>query len=190
MTTTIVREQKGFVDATTAYQMDIGTGVPGQLGVPLPLYSKTIGVDGTLTIEVGPAGAGCSIEVTPEGQVTVKNLVGDISVESQAGNVSVKTELGNITAETTAGEVVLTGSQAKLKLGKGMVGIGGPAAELLDLFEQTLTKIDALLTAIQSQTHPTAVGPSGPPTNLADFIKAQVDFKVIAGLLASIKGGI
>lgn len=40
-------------------------------------------------------------------------------------------------------------------------------------FTTLIDQIDALLTAIQAMTHPTGVGPSGPPINVADFVKIQ-----------------
>ena len=40
-------------------------------------------------------------------------------------------------------------------------------------FTTLIDQIDALLTALQAMTHPTGVGPSGPPINVADFVKIQ-----------------
>ena len=189
--TPTINEQHGAVDSSTIYKKVMGMNVPG-VGIPSPLYSKTIGVDGALTIRVGPLGLGCLVTVDPTkgGEVYVKTLSGDVTVETNGGNISAKTSLGNVRVEASAGSIELNGSQGKLKLSGGKVGIGSPSTELLDLFDQTLTKIDALITAIQAQTHPTAVGPSGPPINAADFTKAQADFKQIAGLLSAIKGGV
>tara|TARA_R110000822_G_scaffold199883_1_gene337535 strand:- start:477 stop:1427 length:951 start_codon:yes stop_codon:yes gene_type:complete len=38
-----------------------------------------------------------------------------------------------------------------------------------------MDQMDALVTAIQAMTHPTGVGPSGPPINVADFVKIQTE---------------
>lgn len=85
----------------------------------------------------------------------------------------------------TSGSVNITGSGGvkikdqlggELHLQNGMVALGSPAAELLDLFNQTLTQI-------QSITVPTAVGPSGPPLNLAAFTAIQAQLALIKGSL-------
>lgn len=65
----------------------------------------------------------------------------------------------------------------EISIKNGMIAIGNPTAELLDLFNQTLT-------AIESLTVPTIVGPSGPPINIAAFTAIQTQLALIKGSLS------
>lgn len=95
-----------------------------------------------------------------------------------AGNDDKKIS-GNWTV-TSTGDIQLDGSLAKLKLSKGKVGLGGPTAELLDLFDQ---EIDAFLNNASSLVL-TAVGPG--VLNPA-VVTLLTNIKI---LLGTIKGGI
>jgi len=43
--------------------------------------------------------------------------------------------------------------------------------------DNLITQLEALVTAITKMTHPTGVGPSGPPINIADFAKILTEIK-------------
>jgi hypothetical protein len=43
--------------------------------------------------------------------------------------------------------------------------------------DNLVTQLEALVTAITQMTHPTGVGPSGPPINIADFTKILTEIK-------------
>jgi len=43
--------------------------------------------------------------------------------------------------------------------------------------DNLVTQLEALVTAITKMTHPTGVGPSGPPINIADFAKILTEIK-------------
>ena len=45
--------------------------------------------------------------------------------------------------------------------------------------DNLITQFEALVTAITKMTHPTGVGPSGPPINVADFIKILTEIKLM-----------
>ena len=90
-----------------------------------------------------------------------------------------------------AGTATVKASGATLKLGKGKVGLGGVTAELLDLFNQTLTQLISTLTDIQAETHVGNLGfPTSPPVNTAAFASLQASVTQIQTLLGTIKGGI
>lgn len=95
-----------------------------------------------------------------------------------------------ITSSTGMVELVASGG-AKLKMGQGQIAFAGAGAELLDLFDQTLKQMDAILMAIQQLTCIGNLGyQTSIPVNVADFIKAQIEVKKIDGLLSGIKGGV
>ena len=86
------------------------------------------------------------------------------------------------------GDVVLhVEDGANLRLvtsGTGVIRIGAPdAAEPLVLGTQLQDTLSTVLNALATHTHPTAVGPSGPPTNAATFVTEKT--KVDAGNLNS-----
>ena len=133
----------------------------------------------------------------------VENITGNQTLNVTGDwNIAVT---GSAKITSTTGSVELEGSGgAKAKLDSGMVGLGGPAAELLDLVDQFLTKAQtgatkaaSAATASAAIVVPTAVGPSGPPTNAATFTSLAADFTtlttdlaVIQALLSAIMGGI
>ena len=45
--------------------------------------------------------------------------------------------------------------------------------------DNLITQFEALVTAITKMTHPTGVGPSGPPINVADFVKILTQIKLM-----------
>jgi hypothetical protein len=45
--------------------------------------------------------------------------------------------------------------------------------------DNLITQFEALVTAITKMTHPTGVGPSGPPINVADFVKILTEIKLM-----------
>lgn len=86
-------------------------------------------------------------------QDKVELLKGDkLSVTADAESITMK-----------AGQAIVKTTTGGLTLSKGSSGL-----------KKTL---DKLLTAIQSLTVTTGVGPSGPPINIQDFIKVQQELK-------------
>jgi hypothetical protein len=119
--------------------------------------------------------------------ITVADLTGN-SLETTASGVTLSTATGESLAMAAASVELTESTGAGFTASAGRVTVGGPAAELLDLFDQTLSQVDAILTAIAAITVPTAVGPSGPPVNVPQFIAAQVQVNLIKTQLALIKG--
>jgi hypothetical protein len=71
------------------------------------------------------------------------------------------------------GDIEIEGLLGRIKVGKdGKISIGNGTIELLDL-------IDRLISAISAMTVTTALGPSGPPINIADFLAIQTELAAI-----------
>ena len=114
------------------------------------------------------------------GDYNVVCLTGDIFMNVSAGSFEINV-LKGLTFSTTLG--------AGINIQGSTVALGGPTAELLDLFDQTLEQMDLMLTAMQAQTHVGNLGfPTSPPVNVASYVTAQVQVNVIKTLLNTIKG--
>ena len=133
------------------------------------------------------------------GDAKVIAKLGSIMLEATAGKVDLKSlqdmsftsDTGNVSVKATAKDVNIEGSQAKMKLGKGKVALGGPTAELLDLFDQLLDAMKDAWTAAAAETHIGNMGyPTAPPTNAADYVKAAATVTQIKTLLGTIKGSL
>lgn len=115
---------------------------------------------------------GDQFKMTPTDGIVI-NANSDVKINSLTGNIEADGSLG------------------KLKLGAGKVGLGGPAAELLDLYDQLLQQLDTLLTSMATETHLGNLGyPSGPPLNAAAYAAVQAQIAIIKALLGTIKGGV
>lgn len=145
-------------------------------------------------VELSPTD-GMQVEVTTGAKASFKDgkidleSPSDVSVKSSAGKVSVEGAT-DISIKGTAGNVALEGSTAKLKLGTGKVGLGGPAGELIAEMEKLAQAVIDDATAAAAHIHPTAVGPSGPPTTAASFTAVVAAATAIKGILTALKGGI
>lgn len=131
-----------------------------------------------------------------EGTNTIE-VVGDFKIKTDstltlysAKDYDLKTDSNFII--NAASDIKLTASGgAALNLSSGKVALGGPTAELLDLFDQTLQKFDATLTQIQALTVLGNLGfPTSPPINAAAFATTQVEVATIKATLGTIKGSL
>lgn len=84
---------------------------------------------------------------------------------------------GSLAEEADA--AVLRNGSAKLKLRGGKVALGNNQAELLDLMDQMLTKIQTIVTTPAVVSSPSALS----PTAIADFALIQVKLSLIRGTL-------
>lgn len=247
--TNLVYEEMGAVDgATVIKRTTIGPGIPGIEGIQLPVFKFEQDITGKTTCEVGLAGTGLSIEMTPLGDFTMKNLLsqvnlaasgdwefktpagtfkmstagdaeftntasgklsvtatGDVEASNPKGKYTMSatgdmeisnngveitgTATGDVTAKSKIGQgtlmmektgaVTLKGAIGVLKIDKdGKIGLGGPAAELLDLLDQLL---DAFIK--QPNLTMTGVGPSGPlnPPAMMLLTQIKVSLNIIKG---------
>lgn len=90
--------------------------------------------------------------------------------------------------------IELDGSQAKLKLAQGKVGLGGPGGELLDIFDQVLQLLIQHVTDTMSPANQNN-GNLGYPTVQApaytqSLTKLQTEITKLKTMLGTIKGGI
>lgn len=72
-------------------------------------------------------------------------------------------------------KVTTNGSKANLTVKDIVIDTDGSKVSIAGSSSDLKTCLDALLKAIYALTVPTAMGPSGPPINIADFQKVQQD---------------
>jgi hypothetical protein len=128
--------------------------------------------------------------------------VGGDKETSVSGNL-----LYDVTGETTinssasiallaTGEFTINGStvtiedtgKAFVKMNGGTIQIGTAAGELLDTLAKVIEQVATIAQAISTMTVGTGTGPSTPPVNAADFIKANVDLQLLKTLVETMKG--
>ena len=184
------------IEPTGDFTIDIASGI-ASINVT-PVGEITV-ENPTTTFSMSPAGEvkldnpTATVSMTPAGEVTVENPTCTISL-SPTGEIKVEnptctmtmTATGAITLENTTATLEMdpTGSitlQNAVGAGiaitpAGQVAIGGPTAELLDLFNQ-------LLTDYSTHIHGSGVGPTSPLMIPAAVIQIQT-------LLATIKGSL
>lgn len=153
----------------------ISIDVLGNIEASNQIATATMSAEGD--IEVSNAVATQSISAT--GDILVDNGVATASM-AIAGDIKVNNAIASLEA-TSSGEMTFKNAVGTIKVdATGKFGIGGPAAELLDLFDQTL---DAFIN--QANLTMTGVGPSGPlnPPAMVNLVKIKT-------LLATIKGSV
>jgi hypothetical protein len=159
----------------------------GQVLNPLPIGTMiVVGADGK--IEVYSPSADISVSAD-QGNITAEATAGDISVKATAGNIAVESGQ-NVAIKGASGYLTLEGSLAQAKFSGGKIAFGNATAELMDLINKLLTRVDAILDHIIAETHGTGVGPSSPPINVADFTADKADIGVIKTAFATIKGSL
>lgn len=192
----IVLEERGACGGLTMYRTLVGPGIGGG-GVSV--YKHEVDLTGESRLTIGPPGVEafkCVIDATGKVSVEtaldvdVKSLLGNITVNAVAKNVNVLADLGNIDVKATAGDVTMEGSLGKMKLAKGMAGIGGPTAELFDLFDQFIDVTKTVFDTLALETHLFLGYPTTPPNQAALYKQASVLATAIKTLLGTIKGGV
>lgn len=114
---------------------------------------------------------------------------GGTSLSMNSGKVDLNATLA-MTLTSTTSSVEIKGSEAILKLSGGKVGLGGPAGELLEEVSKIADELSKLALEASTHVHPTAVGPSGPPTNAANMVAINTAATTIKTIIDLIKGGI
>ncbi len=97
--------------------------------------------------------------------LTFTTVLGDLLLEAKAGDAQVVSTLGKLLLKAAQGVEILALPGGKIKIGNGVYDL--------------LAIVDAFLNAAQEETHGTGVGPSTPPTILADYLLAQLDLMLI-----------
>jgi hypothetical protein len=185
------------IDVTGKTSLAIGAGVPvmtadispaGQIDV---VSFSDISVTSRLGNILAETDVGDITATAKLGNISVEASAGNISAKALVGNVSVGATLGDIDVKATAGDITMEGSLGKLKLGKGKIGLGGPAAEIVDTVIKLMTQLDTLLTSMQAETHLGNLGySSSPPLNVASYIAVQVQVNLLKSLLTTVQGGV
>lgn len=180
----LVVEEVGYIDGGEfIHRRVLGAGSPA--GVSEPVWSEELKTSGEWTRFIRSPGAefGSKINVTPDGTTTLEvggkatvivSPSGDISLDTR-GKVSMQVDgklsvqVGGDVSAVSGGKMSLEGSGGKAVLSGGKVALGA-GDEVLDLFSQ-------LLEALGQETHPTPLGPSGPPINASIYagIKSKLD---------------
>ena len=141
-----------------------------------------------------PAAGGTSIsmkngqiDITAGQGVSIEAMGGPFDI-SVSGDYDISSTTGNVTVSAVAGAVKLTGSGgAELNLDGAQVALGGPSAELLDLFDQTL---DLFKNAVTDLASTTAAGFGAPISSVAAFAALIPQITAVKTLLATIKGSL
>lgn len=116
---------------------------------------------------------------------------GTFKIDNESTSLEMNKTSGDILATTMEGMLVLKASLAELKLDQGKVALGGPTAELLDLFDQTLTQLITLTTSMTTETHLGNLGyPTSVPLNAASYLAVMQSLTMIQTLLITIKGSL
>lgn len=99
--------------------------------------------------------------------------------------------LGGWKVDVTTGMYELEASKAKIKLGQGKIGIGGPAGELV---EQLIAIVEELLKQSQDLSTHLHIGnlgfPTSPPQTAANYVAINAKLDLIKLILKLISGGI
>lgn len=154
------------------------------------LSVKIDGDGGTITLEDAITQAKATIGST---KVEIETGSGTkLSVDGASDEITAEAVIGDkVTVSGPNGILAKSSTGATLKLAQAKVGLGGPGAELLDLFDQLLQQMDTLLTQMATETHIGNLGyPTAPPTNASAYAAVQAQIAVIKTMLGLIKGGI
>lgn len=165
----------------TAQTVEFST-TPG-MAISLDVLSDSIGINTTagaaLTIDglsdsvnlATTAGASINLDGLSD-QIDLTTTSGSaLSIGPSSGSFALSTGTGLELTSTSASLLDPTG--AGFKVENGMIALGGPAAELVDLIDQAFT-------ALSSQTAP---GFGAPTSTIATFVQLAAQIKAIKGSL-------
>lgn len=109
--TSIVVEERGYVDSTVVKKVAIGPGIPGVSGVQIPVFQYTTDITGKVDVEVGVLGTGVTVEVTPGGGFKMANLLASAQM-SESGDWKFDNLLASVEM-TAAGDLKAKGPTAE-----------------------------------------------------------------------------
>lgn len=144
---------------TRKHSLSDGFFIPG--GYPVTLPAVGIEADAIHLKNIAS-----EIVMMEDGAIELRNPIVSFKLDA-SGNITLQNAIGNITL-TDNGEVTIANAIGSFSIDvTGKVAITGLTGELVDLMSQHL---DADI----AHTHPTAVGPSGPPVNAAVYTALKV----------------
>lgn len=174
-------------DGVGLVKLGKGVKITTNGGIKLHLLEGTP-IESKVLIET-PGGAKTTIDGIMD-SIVAEVAFGDKIEISALNGIQASTPTGT-TLSMKNGSVEIAGTEGKLKLFAGKVGLGGPSAEVLDLFSQTLGLLSTLGTSLSTETHLGNLGyPTSPPLNAASYTQFMAQIEVIKALLTTIKGGI
>jgi hypothetical protein len=158
----------------------------------------TLETTGGLTLTLNGTTDEALIETNGGASVEINGVTDTIDISTDAGDSVVLNPQGITVTDVTENTITTSASGIKLKTAEGAelnlsgatVALGSSAAELLNLFNETLTQVSSILEQIEILTVPTVVGPSGPPVNSAAFVTIGTQITTIQTQLDLIKGSL
>lgn len=165
-------------DGKAPTESGIGIRLTTSGGKKLWLMDDLVSNDSSITLEDENSN-GLTIDTLKTNILLTTANGTSIELDGDKDDIIITTAAGaTITVSSTNGIMLKDIMGGELNLKSGKVALGNQIAELLDLFNQTLT-------ALISHVHGTGVGPSSPPTNAATFTTIQGPLG-----LAAIKGSL
>lgn len=160
----------------------------GQVLLPLGVDTEfKIGKDGKISFLSNPQGTIVEIDGTSD-KVSFTSAFGDTVSVSKTDGIQASTPTGT-SLSMKQGEVLVQGTEGKMKLKTGKVALGGPAGELFAEVEKMLTQLDTLCTQLQAETHLGNLGyPTGTPINTAAYAAIQTQLAAIKVVIGLLKG--
>ena len=129
-------------------------------------------LSGGIEMNLGLAGLGASIALKPLGDIELISILGlsGITASAKLGNIQLSSLLSTFKL-TTSGSAMMQGLLGEVSVGTtGKVKISSAVATLGEILKK-------LIEIIETHTHPTGTGPSGPP-----MPPASVDLKLLSAI--------
>lgn len=111
-----------------------------------------------------------------ESKDTFDSVFQEIVLDFAGKEIKIHDQFGNTAKLNTTGINLKEKSGGQLNLANNKVALGGTTFELMGLLIR-------LINAIITETHPTLVGPTGVPLNVAIYTKILADLQIIKGSL-------
>ncbi len=126
-------------------------------------------LSGGIELNLGLLGAGAWIAMKPLGDIEIKSNLGMTGITAETlmpgANIKLSSGLGDVSMDTlmssflieTGGDMIWENMTAQISVSKtGKIKVSGLVSTLKEI-------LDELIDSILEHTHPTGVGPSGPP---------------------------
>lgn len=130
---------------------------------------------------------------TAAGDITIKNPLVETKIGVD-GSLAIKNKAAYTIEASAAGEISIKNiAKGGLKISPaGMVALGGPTAELLDILDQFIDEVTAVVTGLTTETHMGNMGlPTLPdPSKKKPYIEGIAKITKIKAMLATIKGSL
>lgn len=160
------------------------TDTPAAGGTHISQKSGKLDLTGNVQI-TATDGNGNSLTLDATGIAATDGNGNEIAMT--AAGVDITDANGNEIAMTASGVKVTDSAGGELNISGGLVALGNPTAELVDLVNQTLTKLITVCTDLSTTTAP---GFGAPISSVAAFATLITDFTAIQTKVLAIKGSL